>query len=243
MSYGGDSYQMTGGFAGSDPFAVDAAREERASFIRNTYAHLLTAVLIFCGLLGVLLNVDPVRDAINGLLMRAWWLSLIGFMGASWIAQKWATSESSSTGKQYLGLGLYVVAEAVIFVPLLTYASMVGDNIILTSGVITALVFGGLTATVMASGADFSFMRGALSIGGMAALGLIGVSFLFPINLGTWFSVGMIVLASGYILTQTSDILRHYRTHQHVAASLALFSSVATLFFYVVRLMTALSDD
>jgi FtsH-binding integral membrane protein len=49
--------------------------------------------------------------------------------------------------------------------------------------------------------------------------------------------VGMIVLASGYILFYTSNILRHYRTDQHVAAALALFSAIALLFWYVVRLI------
>ena len=242
MSYGGQEF-LPGSFAAADPFAADAARDARASFIRNTYAHLLTAVLIFCGLEGVLLGVEPVRDGILRLVGQNWWIALIAFMGVSWVAQKWAMSESSSTGKQYLGLALYVVAEAIIFVPLLTYAQIVGDHVITTAGAVTALIFGGLSATVFVSGADFSFMRGALAIGGFAALGLVACSFLFGLDLGVWFSVGMVVLLSGYILYDTSNVLHNYRTHQHVAASLALFASVATLFFYVVRLMTALSDD
>ena len=44
----------------------------------------------------------------------------------------------------------------------------------------------------------------------------------------------MIVLACGYILYHTSNILHQYRIGQHVAASLALFASVALLF--MVRL-------
>jgi FtsH-binding integral membrane protein len=46
----------------------------------------------------------------------------------------------------------------------------------------------------------------------------------------------MIVLASGYILYDTSNVLHRYRTDQHVAAALALFASVAILFWYVLRL-------
>jgi FtsH-binding integral membrane protein len=53
----------------------------------------------------------------------------------------------------------------------------------------------------------------------------------------------MIGLMSGYILYDTSNVMHHYRTDQHVAASLALFASVATLFWYVIRLLMSLSDD
>ena len=111
------------------------------------------------------------------------------------------------------------------------------------AGLITLVVFTGLTAAVFLTGADFSFLRGALTIGMFASLGLIAAGLLFGFSLGLWFSVGMIVLLAGYILYDTSNILHHYRTDQHVAAALALFASVATLFFYVVRLLSILGDD
>ena len=52
--------------------------------------------------------------------------------------------------------------------------------------------------------------------------------------------IAMIVLACGYILYDTSNILLHYRVGQHVAASLALFASVALLFWYVLQLVMSL---
>jgi FtsH-binding integral membrane protein len=54
--------------------------------------------------------------------------------------------------------------------------------------------------------------------------------------MGLWFSLIMIVLASGSILYNTSQIMYHYAPGQHVAASLSLFASVALLFWYVLRL-------
>jgi FtsH-binding integral membrane protein len=56
-----------------------------------------------------------------------------------------------------------------------------------------------------------------------------------------WFSAAMIVLACGYILYDTSNVLHHYRTDQYVAAAVALFASVALLFWYVLRIMMAFS--
>lgn len=224
-------------------FAADAARSERAGFIRRTYAHLLTAVLVFCGISGLFQTIEPLQRALVGLIGGHWYLAFFLFMGASWLAQSWASSDASSTGKQYLGLALYVLAEALIFVPLLWFAQQWGDNVLPMAGLITALIFGGLTACVFVSGADFSFLRGALTIGGFAAFGVIIAGWLFGLSLGLWFSVGMIVLMSGSILYDTSNVLHHYRTHQHVAASLALFASVATLFYYVIQLLGFLSND
>jgi FtsH-binding integral membrane protein len=53
----------------------------------------------------------------------------------------------------------------------------------------------------------------------------------------------MVVLASGYILYHTSNVLHHYGTEQYVAAALALFASVALLFWYVLQLFMSLQQD
>ena len=68
---------------------------------------------------------------------------------------------------------------------------------------------------------DFSFLRGALVLGSLLALGLIVASILFG-ALGVVFSVAMVGLADGAILYPTSNIMYHYRTDQYVAASLCL---------------------
>lgn len=78
--------------------------------------------------------------------------------------------------------------------------------------------------------------RSILYFGGLAALGLIVVAILFQFALGPIVTYAMIALACGYILYHTSNILHHDRIGQHVAASLALFASVALLFWYVLQL-------
>ena len=69
-----------------------------------------------------------------------------------------------------------------------------------------------------------------------AAMMLIVLSLVFGFNLGIVFSIAMVVLAAGYILYQTSQVLAHYDPRQHVAAALALFSSVALMFWYIIRI-------
>jgi FtsH-binding integral membrane protein len=62
------------------------------------------------------------------------------------------------------------------------------------------------------------------------------VAMLFSFSLGPIFTYAMIALACGYVLYHTSNVLHHYRLGQHVAAALALFASVALLFWYILQL-------
>jgi FtsH-binding integral membrane protein len=73
-------------------------------------------------------------------------------------------------------------------------------------------------------------------------MALIVVSIVFGFNLGVWFSALMVVMACGYILYYTSNIMHQYRTDQYVAAALALFASVALLFWYVLRILMSVSN-
>jgi FtsH-binding integral membrane protein len=223
-----------------DPIAAAAATDERVRFIRNTYLHLAGAVFAFVMLQLVLFNLFPQAiEKMTGVMVgtRYGWLIVLGlFMAVSYIAERWAMSDTSKS-MQYAGLGLFIVAEAVIFVPILYIANLHYPGAIQSAGIVTMIVFAGLSAVALVTKADFSFMRYALYLGGLAAMAAIAVSFFVQADfLGTWFTWAMIVLASGYILYHTSNILHHYRTDQYVAAALALFSSVALLFWYILQL-------
>jgi len=220
--------------------------EDRAKFIERTYLHLAGAIAGFVVLEYFLLGSDAVREfAMTSMTGSQYsWLIVLGaFMGVSYVADKWARS-ATSLPLQYAGLSLYVVGEAIIFVPLLMIAQMMSgpeNPIIFTAGVSTMAIFAALTGIVLYTKKDFSWMRGALSIMGLAAVGLIVASIVFGFSLGIIFTVAMIAFAACYILYDTSNILHHYRTDQYVAASLGLFASVALLFWYVIRLVMALS--
>ena len=68
------------------------------------------------------------------------------------------------------------------------------------------------------------------------ALMLIVTATLTGLQLGSLFSVAMVGLAGVAILHDTSKVLHHYPEDRYVAASLELFSSVALMFWYVLRL-------
>ena len=219
-------------------FAAYAAEEARASFIAKTYAHLTGAIVAFVALEAILLSLPGIDRLVETMIGGQYsWLIVLGlFMGVSWIANSWACS-GTSIGMQYAGLGLYVVAEAILFVPLLYMAKMFGGPMVIpTAGAATLGLFAVLTAVVFVTRKDFSFLRSILIFGGFAALGLIVCAVLFQFALGPIFTYAMIALACGYILYYTSNVLHHYRIGQHVAASLALFAAVALLFWYILQL-------
>lgn len=221
--------------------AIPVAREQegvQAAFIRKTYMHVALAVLAFAIVEALFLNTPFIVNIGLSMAQGMTWLIVIGaFMFATNYLESWAI-RSEDKQKQYLALALYVIVQAFIFVPMIYIAiAMTGDlSLISQAGLLTLFLFSGLTAVVFVSGKDFSFLRSALTVGGFVALGLVVAGALFGFNLGLWFSVGMVVLAAGSILYQTTSILNNYHKGQYVAASIGLFSSLMLLFWYILRI-------
>ena len=235
----------------ANPYTVAAQSENvRTAFIKKTYLHVAGAIAAFTLLEIIFFQIPAMMSLAETMATSGmgWLLVLAAFMVVSFIADKWARS-STSQGMQYAGLGLYVVAEAIIFLPLLyianMYATMVPgcEGIITEAAVLTLLMVAGLTVIVFTTKKDFSFMGGFLKIAFFVALGIIVASFVAGFQLGWIFSAAMILLASGSILYTTSNILHHYRTDQYVAASLSLFAGVALLFWYVLQLLMQLANN
>jgi FtsH-binding integral membrane protein len=224
------------------PLAGEIDRNERATFIRRTYAHLAGAILAFVALealiFGVLIpQVDGFGAAIQNILRSpgSQLVVMLAFIGVSYLANYWAFN-GGSPALQYAGLALYVVAEVVIFVPILFVALiyMHDPNLIAQAGILTLCMFAGLTSVVFFTGKDFSFLGPIIAIASFVALGVILCAWLFGFHLGLLFSLAMVVLASGSILYNTSNIVHRFRMDQHVAAALCLFASVAMLFYYIL---------
>ena len=105
-----------------------------------------------------------------------------------------------------------------------------------------SIVFGGLTGYTLTTKSDFSGLGRYLALAGLAAIAFIVCSIVFKMDaLGTLFASLMVLLAAGSILYETSNIVHHYRTDQHVAAALGLFASVAMMFYYILYLLLSLS--
>jgi FtsH-binding integral membrane protein len=215
------------------PVAQDSV-ENRSEFIWKCYAHVAGAVLAFAAL-SVYFFQSGLSERIAAPMLNNWFLVLGAFMLAGWGASHVA-HRVESTAAQYAALAFFVFAEALIFAPLLYIAYMMEPSIIESAAGVTVLGCVGLVAVAMITRKDFSFLRGLLMWGFILALVAIGSSLLFGMQLGTWFSIAMIGLAGAAVLYDTSNILHHYPRDKYVAASLALFASIALMFWYVLQL-------
>ncbi|MEZ4327432.1 MAG: Bax inhibitor-1 family protein [Polyangiales bacterium] len=211
------------------------ATGDRSTFIVKTYLHLLGAIMAFVAL-EVFIFASGLALPLAQAMMGVSWLLVLGaFMVVSWLGSRIAITAESKIA-QYAALGAYVLAEAIIFVPLLLIANMRAEGVISSAAGVTAIGFVGLTAVAFITRKDFSFLRGVLLWGGFGVLLLIVAGVLFGFQLGTFFSVGMVVFAGAAILYDTSNVIHHYPEDRYVGASLALFSSVALMFWYVLRI-------
>ena len=160
-------------------------------------------------------------------------------MFATSYAEKMAHTSHDKT-QQYLGLVLVVTAWAIMFIPLLyiaiSYGALNGANVLNQAAVTTLALFTALSAVVLITKKDFSFLKNILTVGFIIAVGVIIAGMIFGFDLGLVFSGFMVLLAAGTILFQTSNLVHHYHTDQYVGASLGLFASLMLLFWYILQI-------
>ncbi len=220
-------------YTGDSASGVRARGSSRADFITRTYSHLFGAVTAFTLLELYYFKSGLAETMASAMLGTSWLLVLGAFMVTSWVASR-AAHTSESVGVQYAALGGFVLAESIIFVPLLFIANTVAPGAIQSAATVTLVGFAGLTAVAFSVRTDFSFLGAFLRWGGIVAILMIVGSVMFGFHMGTWFSVGMIGFAGTAILYDTSNVIHHFPEDRHVGAALELFASVALMFWYVL---------
>ncbi len=222
---------------------ANASEDDRSLFIKRSYLHLAGAIAAFAFVETLLFRSGVSASFVEILSGSKWiWLVVMAlFIGVSYLADSWARS-AISPEKQYLGLGLFIVAEAIVFMPIIYMAQRYAPDILIYAALLTAMLVGGITFTAFTTKKNFSFLGKYLAIGGIIAMGIILGGILFGFSLGLWFSAIMIVFAAASVLYSTSNIMHEYHTEQHVSAALALFSSIALMFFYILQFLMALAS-
>ena len=222
---------------GPPAVTVDALPEDaRATFITRTYVHLYGAIVGFTLFEALLFMSGLALPIARAFLSVSWLWVLGGFVLVSWLASRIAHN-AQSLAVQYFALAGYVIAEGLIFVPMLLVAQLFAPGTIQAAATITLLAFTALTVIVHVTRRNFSFLGPFLCFGGVVAVGAIAAGAAFGFQLGTFFSVAMVVLAGGSILHDTSKVLHTYPEDRYVGAALQLFAGVALLFWYVLRLL------
>ncbi len=215
------------------------ADSERVAFYKKTYAHVAGGVLVFILFEYLLLQSDAIVEFTLSMTEGYKWLIMLGgFMFITNYAER-MTMKTTDKNTQYLAYAIYILAQAFIFVPLIYIAAYYmdsGTEILNQAAIVTLGLFTGLSAVVLVTKKDFSFIKTGLTVGFFIAIGLILAGTLFGFTLGLWFSVGMCLLAGGSILYQTSNMVNKYTTDDYIPASLGLFASLMLLFWYVLSI-------
>ena len=233
---------MSNPYAYSEPRPVsELAISVRAQFILRTYAHLFGAILCFTALEMALFMMKTAEGISFAEVLAVkmlgvhWGLVLGAFMLVSWMATR-AAHTVRSLPMQYVALGAFVLAEVLVFAPLLWLAFTYAEGAITSAAGVTAVGFAALTGVVFWTRKDFSFLGSLLMWLGIGAILMIAASFILGFSLGLWFSAGMVAFAGAGVLYDTSNVLHHYPEDRYVGAAVELFASVALMFWYILRI-------
>ena len=220
--------------------AINLPEEDRGVFVMKVYQHVVGAVAAFVAIEALFFATGIAEGIYNFFQGGRWFLMLALFMGGQWFAAN-AASDLENPGRQYAGLFGSAAIYAVIFAPILHIVYRIQDSgsTVLAAAAITAIGFAILTAVAFTTRKDLSFLRPIVMWGMGAAMLLIVGALIFGWNLGTWFSVGMVALMGAAILQQTQTIIRHFPANAYVAAAVQLFSSLMTMFYYILRILAS----
>ena len=209
-----------------------AEQLEVSKVLRNTYS-LLALTLAFSGLMAFV--AQQMRVGYPNIFVV-----LIGFYGLFFLTAKlrdsvWGlVSTFALTGFMGFILG-----------PILNrYLGMAGGAEVVSSAfAMTALVFGGLSAYVLISRKDMSFLSGFITAGFLVLLGAVVASFFFQISgLQLAISAGFVLFSSVCILFQTSAII-HGGERNYIMATISLYVSIYNLFVSLLQLFGIMSRD
>ncbi len=127
--------------------------------------------------------------------------------------------------------------------PVLSYYLAINPSIVMTALGGTGVIFLGLSAYALTTRKDFSFLAGFLMVGMFVILGaallniFLGIPALFlTVN------AAVILIMSGFILYETSQIIHNGETN-YIMATASLFLSLINLFQALLQILGAFSGD
>jgi modulator of FtsH protease len=206
---------------------------ETNKVLRNTYM-LLSMTLIFSAVtagISATLNLPH-----PGLI-----ITLVGYFGLLFLTSKFQNSSLgllfvfALTGFMGYTLGPIISAYMTMFSN--------GDELVMMAMGGTGVIFLGLSGYALTTRKDFSFMGASLMVGILVAFlaGLAAVFFNMPaLSLGV--SVMFVLLMSGLILYQTSEIIHGGETN-YIMATVTLYVSIFNLFTSLLHLLGAFAGE
>jgi modulator of FtsH protease len=227
-----DSWQTPQSGWGSVTTAAQASLSERTSFIRKVYALFFAGILFAIG--GVLAGF-AVPELMMGVAAHPF-IGLLVLMGGVFAAQ----AVRHTPGLNIVALFGFTALTGLIMSPAMWYFRLTNPASIVQAGVLTVGIFGGLTAYVFISKKDFSFMRGMVMTGLIIVfLSALLNMFIASSAFGFAVSVAALLLFSGFVLYDTSNIIRRYPVNEYIAGALSLYLDAFNIFLSLLRILNS----
>ncbi|HIB39137.1 MAG TPA: Bax inhibitor-1/YccA family protein [Candidatus Lambdaproteobacteria bacterium] len=212
--------------------AASVTTKDRLVFIKKVYS--LLAMSMGSAAIGAYLGSGPLLLLVAPNMMLFFILQIALIFFASFAARK--------PGLNMVALFSFTTVSGLTLGPLLY---QVGPSIAAEAFALTAITFAGLSMYVVYSKKDFSFMSGFLMTGLIVLVvgGLLNMFFIQSGMMHFVMSGASVLLFSGFILYDTSNILRYYGTDEYVSATLALYLDVLNLFIALLSILGIMSDE
>lgn len=212
--------------------AARASVEERMGFIRKVYALFFAATLFAIGGVMLGLSFKPLLQFAFEHPLIMFFIMIGGVLGAQ--------AMRHVRGLNLVALFGFTTLTGVVISPLIAVILQINPSSILAAGVLTVGIFGGLTAYVFISKKDFSFMRGMVTTGLIVVIlaGVVNI-FLGSSALGFAVAAATLLLFSGFVLYDTSNIIRRYPTNEYVAGALSLYLDAFNIFLALLRIFNS----
>ncbi|HEV7859998.1 MAG TPA: Bax inhibitor-1/YccA family protein [Pyrinomonadaceae bacterium] len=229
-------YSQPQDWSNMNSFAAQPAAQvsvaERMTFIRKVYALFFVGTLFAIAGVGIAFVFDPLMYAVAYHPFIALILMLGAVMGAQAVRHV--------PGVNLLALFGFTTLTGIVISPLVAVVSQNNPNSLVQAGVLTVGIFGGLTAYAFISKKDFSFLRGMV-VTGLIVVILAGVLNIFLASSAFSFAISTaaLILFSGFVLYDTSNIMRRYPTNEYVAGALALYLDFWNIFLALLRILNA----
>ena len=201
--------------------------------LKNTYV-LLSATLFFSALMAF---ASMAMELPHGISL----VSMIVAMGLIWFALPRTANSSKGLWVVFgitglLGLGIGPMLNA--------YLQMAnGSQIIMTAFGGTGVIFLGLSGYALTSRKDFSFLTGFLVVGmGIAVIAMIANIFLDMPALSLAISSAVILIMSGFILHDTSAIIRGEQTN-YIVATVGMYLSIFNIFIHLLNILGSFANN
>jgi len=206
-----------------------APPDVRAEFIRKVYHLFFVSLLVTVGV-GYVAAMPGIRQGMLALLPILLIAEIVCGLILAFVRR--------TTGVNVALLYVFSGIQGAVLGPLLTLVERVAPGVPAESAILTIAVFGGLSLYVLHTGRDFTYLGGML-LAGIIAMVVAGIVMFFVHSslANTLYCVFGILLFCGYVLYDTSMIMRRLGPDEAVAGAISIYLDLINLFWLILDLL------